>query len=184
MTKRSLPVLLGALKTSAVASAVATAVAMTACTPPPRRAPAAPPPPVAAVASPARPPEAPSLGGLLAGELRGRPGATPSVEQVASALQRAGVALPPMKQVLARTVGARYCAASTTTVGLAVAVCEFGSDADADRGLSFSRRTFDPLIPGRSLTRNRTTVLTLTPPSTSAQVRVQAAHVAAAFAAL
>ena len=169
MTTRSLPILLLALTT-----------ALTACAP--RTPPAATPPPSAA--SPKPPAEAPSLGGLLAREREARPAATLAVEQVASALQHAGVPLSPMKQVLARTVGACYCAASTTAAGLAVAVCEFGTDADAERGLAYSHRTFDPLIPGRTLTRNHATVLTLTPASSSTAVHAQLERVAATFATL
>lgn len=185
MTTRTVPILLIALTTSATA--------LTACRPRPKDAPPAPPaavPAGAAAATPARRAEAPAptptptLGGLLASELETRPAVTPAVEQVASALQQAGVTLTPMKQVLARTVGARYCAASTTSTGLAVAVCEFASDAEADRGIAFSRRTFDRLIPGRRLARNRMTVLTLTPASADARAHAQAERVAATFATL
>jgi len=160
-----------------------TSAVLTACTPRPQPAPPSPPT-AAKPANSGRPAEAPSLGGLLAGEREGRLPAAPTVEQVAMALQRAGVSLAPMKQVLARTVGARYCAASTTNAGLAIAVCEFAGDADAERGLAFSRRTFDGLIPGRSLTRNRTTVLTLTPASSNADARAQAQDVSKTFATL
>jgi hypothetical protein len=143
------------------------------------------PPPAPVPASVAKPPaEAPNLGGLLARERAGRPAVAPAVEQVAAALERAGLGLSPMKQVLARTVGARYCAAGTTAAGLAVAVCEFGNEADADRGLALSHRTFDALIPGRTLARNRATLLTLTPPAASADGHAQAERVATTFATL
>ena len=177
MTKRTLSILLLTFTT--------TAAGMTACAP--RQESATPPPTAPATVkatTPTPPAEAPTLGGLLARERDTRSHATPAVEQVATALERAGVPLSPMKQVLARTVGARYCAASTTTAGLAVAVCEFGSDAEAASGLAFSHRTFDPLIPGRSLTRNGATVLTLTPASSTANVHAQAERAAATFATL
>jgi hypothetical protein len=45
---------------------------------------------------------------------------------------------------------------------LGVAVCEFADDAEAARGLDYSQRTFDRLIPNRRLVRNHRTVLTLT----------------------
>ncbi len=178
MTQRTFPVLLAALTMGTTA--------LTACAPPARPAPPAPPNAVApAAVTPAAPPiEAPSLGGLLARERGARPMAMPAVEQVASAIQSSGVTLPPLKQVLARTIGARYCAAGTTAIGLAVAVCEFGSADEAERGLAFSHGTFDRLIPGRSLTRNRTTVLTLTPASSTSDVHAQSKRVAAAFATL
>ena len=178
MTPRTFPVLLVALTVGSTA--------LTACAPRAQPSPPAPPNLVAPVAAaPAAPPiEAPSLGGLLARERGARLPATPAVEQVASAIQRAGVTLPPLKQVLARTVGARYCAASATAIGLAVAVCEFGSEDEAARGLAFSHDTFDRLIPGRTLARNRTTVLTLTPASSSAYVHAQSKRVAATFATL
>ena len=95
----------------------------------------------------------------------------------------AGVAVAPPTQVLARTIGARYCAATSTPAGLAVAVCEFGDDAEAERGLAYSRRTFDHLVPARTLLRNHATVLTLSPGDARA-LAADVGRASAAFVAL
>ena len=103
-----------------------------------------------------------TLGERLTREAAARPARAPDVEAVTAALGRSGLSLGPVMQVLARTVGARYCASTATAAGLGVAVCEYGDDAEAERGLVYSRRAFDRLIPGRTLLRNRATVITLT----------------------
>ena len=100
-----------------------------------------------------------------------------------AALREAGVPIGSSRQVLARPVGARYCALARTPTGLVASVCEFEDDGHAARGVDLSHRTFDALIPGRRLVHKRGTALTLTvggDPGRSAQ----AARAEAAFAAL
>jgi hypothetical protein len=122
-----------------------------------------------------------TLAERLTREASSRPAGALRAEDVAAALQRAGLGLAPMQQVLARTVGARFCMSARTEAGMGVAVCEFADDAEAARGLDYSRRTFDRLIPDRRLLRNHRTVLTLT----GAQaLDGQAARAAEAFASL
>jgi len=166
-------------------------LASAACTPRPR--PAARSTTTATTTTTAAPPALPqvrdarTLGERLAAERAARPAGTLRPEDVAGALEKAGIAVAPIAQVLASTVGARYCAATTTAAGLAVAVCEFADTADAERGLAYSRRTFDRLIPGRTLARNRATVLTLTTPAARGPEReapAEAYRAAAIFAAL
>jgi len=134
--------------------------------------------------SPAPVPEGLTLAERLTRETRGRPTIAPRAEDVVTALCAGGVAVGPLKQVLARTVGARYCAMTRTRAGLGVAVCEFGDAAQAESGMAYSRRTFDRLIPGRRLARNRGTVLTLTPPGPGPRFETEAGRIAALFAAL
>ena len=107
-----------------------------------------------------------------------------SAEAVAAGLSGAGVPLGALKQVLARPLGARYCALARTAAGLVVSVCEFEDDAGAVRGVDLSRRTFDRLIPGRRLTHRRGTLLTLTVGSPDARRAAEAARAETAFAAL
>jgi len=126
-----------------------------------------------------------NLAERLAAEAGARPTAAgPRVEDVATALRRAGLAVAPPSQVLARTIGARYCAATGTPVGLALAVCEFADDAEAERGLAYSQRAFDRLVPGRTLLRNRSTVLTLTGGASSPARAADATRASRVFAAL
>jgi hypothetical protein len=103
---------------------------------------------------------------------------------VAAALAGAGVPIGALKQVLARPLGARYCALARTASGLVVSVCEFDDDAQAARGVASSRRTFDRLIPGRRLAHNRGTVLTLTAGAPDPRRAAEAARAETAFAAL
>ena len=128
-----------------------------------------------------------NLAQRLAAEAAERPAASaagPRVEDVATALRRAGVAVTPPSQVLARTIGARYCAATSTPTGLALAVCEFADEAGAERGLAYSHRTFDRLVPGRTLLRNRSTVLTLSGGGTDGALAADTTRVSSLFAAL
>lgn len=138
--------------------------------------------------SPGRVPQhGPSRGSLadrLAAEVATRPPAGPHVEDVTAALRRAGVSIGPLTQVLGRTIGARYCASTATAAGVAIAMCEFTDDAEAARGLEYSHRQFNPLVPGRTLLRNRGTVLTLTPGDAGSAPAADARRAAAVFASL
>jgi len=180
-----LPFAAAALLALGASSALATSCAR-------RSAPVAP---TAAIstATPARPlddaPPTAAAGNLaqrLAGEAAARPrgGAGPRVEDVTTALQRAGLVVTSPSQVLARTIGARYCASTSTPAGLVLAVCEFADPAAAEGGLAFSRRTFDRLVPGRTLLRNRSTVLTLSGGEPSAALAADATRASNVFAAL
>ena len=156
-----------------------------------RSAPAAPTAAIATTTTAAPRDDAPptatagNLAQRLAGEAAARPrGTGPRVEDVATALRQAGLAVTPPSQVLARTIGARYCASTSTPAGLAVAVCEFADPAAAEGGLAFSHRTFDRLVPGRTLLRNRSTVLTLSGGEPSAALAADATRASQVFAAL
>jgi hypothetical protein len=166
------------MKNIAIALAAAAILSLAACS---RRDEGAPP---ASVPTPAADTERLTLAERLMREAGSRPAGALRAEEVATALERAGLALRPMKQVLARTVGARFCMSTQTGAGLGVAVCEFADDADAARGLDYSRRTFDHLIPNRRLARNHRTVLTLTRAQPTPALDDQAARAVQAFASL
>jgi hypothetical protein len=120
----------------------------------------------------------------LAREAAARPGSGPRVETVAAALTRSGIPVGPLRQVLGRTIGARFCMVGQTAPGLGVSICEFQDDRAAATGIAMSRRTFDRLIPNRRLERNRGTVLTLTRPSASHELDDQTERLAHLFASL
>lgn len=121
----------------------------------------------------------------LAREAASRPAGGLRAEAVAAAFARDGIALSPWQQVLARTVGARFCLAAHSAAGLGVSVCEFRDPADAARGLAGSHATFDRLIPNRRLESNRGTVLTLTrAPAAPPALDREAARAARLFASL
>jgi hypothetical protein len=102
------------------------------------------------------------LGERLVREAKARPSGTPRAEQVMAALERGGWRLERNLQVLASPVGASYCSSAITPRGVAVAVCEYAAEDAARRGLEYSHRAFDPIIPGRRLVLNRKTTLTVT----------------------
>lgn len=134
-------------------------------------------------APPAPPPVDPELLRLplvdrLQREAKSRPTGTPSAEQVLAALTRGGIALEGTQQVLASTVGAAYCASTGTPRGVAIAVCEYPAEEAAQRGMEYSHKVFDWLVPGRRLLLNRKTMLTVTGADDEAK------RAAAIFAAL
>jgi hypothetical protein len=98
----------------------------------------------------------------LTREAQSRPATAPRAEAVEQALAAAGLPLSRWKQVLGSPIGARFCMAGQTVAGSVVAVCEFGSPAEASAGVAYSHRTFDALIPNRSLVQRGQTVLTVT----------------------
>lgn len=87
------------------------------------------------------------------------------------------------RQVLAQPVGALYCTLLQSAHGLGATVCEYADDATAAAGERTSRARFDAVIPGRMLSTNGSSLLTLTPPATKAAAR-EAELLRAAFAAL
>jgi hypothetical protein len=132
---------------------------------------------IALLASCSRPPTPPAPSSLslverLAVEAASRPGARVSAERVRDGLGE----IQRWKQVLASPVQARFCMAGQTPGGVGVAVCEYESAAAAARGRSYSHATFDRLIPGRQLSLNGQTLLTLTaPPSLAGEAHRLAA---------
>jgi hypothetical protein len=116
-------------------------------------------------------------------EAQSRPAAAPKVEVVEQALAAAGVPLQRWKQVLASPIGARFCMTGQTATGTVVAVCEFGSAAEASAGISYSHKTFDALIPNRSLIQRGPTVVTITRPASPSDSD-EVDHVAQIFARL
>src|SRR4029079_2296851 len=82
-----------------------------------------------------------SLQEHLAREATSRPAGGRRAEDLAAALGRGGIVLGPAQQVLARTIGARFCLATHSAAGLGVSICEFRDAADAARGLGAVRET-------------------------------------------
>jgi hypothetical protein len=148
--------------------------------PAPPRAPLAPPVPAGAPVDLGRR----SILDRLTLEAQNRPAAAPKVEAVAQALATRGLPLQRWKQVLASPIGARYCMTGQTAAGTVVAVCEFGSAAEADAGMSYSHKTFDGLIPNRSLVQRGPTVVTITRPASGPTASDEVDNVKQIFARL
>jgi len=129
-----------------------------------------------------------SLFERLAAEQAARsPATAPRAETVHAALAARGLVVERWKQVLATPVGARYCMAGSTDLGVGVAVCEYDGAQAASAGRDRSRAVFDRLIPGRELLVRGTTLLTLTTPGADRPADAAAAQtrrLADAFATL
>ena len=152
--------------------------------PPP---PSPPPPPTASQPAAAEPTAVAgplTLNERLTREAASRPSGGLPAETVAAKLSAAGVPIGALRQVLARPLGARYCALARTASGLVVSLCEFDDDAQAARGVDLSRKTFDRLIPGRRLAHRRGTLLTLTLGAPDAKRLAEGARAEAVFATL
>ena len=151
--------------------------------------PSPPSPPTASQPAAAEPAPAAVEGPLtlnerLAREAASRPSGALPAETVAAKLSAAGVPIGALKQVLARPLGARYCALGRTASGLVVSLCEFDDDAQAARGVDLSCKTFDRLIPGRRLAHRRGTLLTLTLGAPDPTRLAEGARAEAVFATL
>jgi hypothetical protein len=104
------------------------------------------------------------LGTRLAMEAGSRPDLSVRPQQLFAALERRGILLSRKRQVLASTVGARYCELAVSDLGLGVTVCEYADDADARAGNESSHQRFDSIVPGRTLIDHGSSLLTLTHP--------------------
>jgi hypothetical protein len=149
---------------------------------PAREAPAgnpSPPPAASLPAAPGAPMERlpttqASLADRLAAEAAGRPPLRPRAEDVLATL---GVSKP--SQVLAAPVEARFCLAGFAEHQIAVAVCEYGSEADARRGADRSERVFGPLVPNRTLDVRGPLLVTIVRPGAGPELAAQARALAA-----
>ena len=75
-----------------------------------------------------------SLGERLVQESKAHPEAALKADAVYSALEKNGFGLKERKQYLASPVGAAYCLAADSDADLAFTVCEYESDAAAEKG--------------------------------------------------
>jgi hypothetical protein len=125
----------------------------------------APPTPAAPAPPPASAPSGPphvdqGLLGELSHEAATRPGAKPSVEDVLTALEGDGIAIERQQQVLATPIGARYCVAAVSKLGLNMSICEFATAEAAKAGRERSLKVFKS-IQNRTLVLADRTMLTL-----------------------
>jgi hypothetical protein len=121
-----------------------------------------------------------SLPERLAHEASERPEARAEVERRLEEFRTAGVNLARTRQVLARPLGAQYCALALTGAGLGLSLCAFATREQAYAGLHRSRTRFDALIPGRSLSVVGSTLLTITQPA-DAEAQREAERLSASF---
>lgn len=121
------------------------------------------------------------LGERLMHEANDYPEARAAIEASLARLQDHGIALTRTRQALARPLAARYCATALTAEGLGLSLCAFADREAAEAGRARSHRSFDALIPGRSLYVQESSLLTVTQPQSDA-ARDEAERIRAAFA--
>ena len=143
----------------------------------PKAAPRAP----ASAPAPATPEPLP-LAERLRREGSEHPEARERVERELAQLGQAGVVLTRRRQALALPLAAQYCATALTGSGIGLSLCAFADGAQAARGRERSRRSFDALIPGRSLLLNENVLLTHTQPASEA-ARAEAERIRLRFSA-
>jgi hypothetical protein len=132
--------------------------------------------------SPAPLPEALSLGDRLAREASSRPAGAVRSEALVAALEAKGIAVARTRQVLGKTLNARYCAIAVTGAGLVASVCEFDSEAAARTAAKDSEERFGEAMPNRRFVTNGKSLLTVA--NLRDAVDDEARAIAAAFTAL
>jgi hypothetical protein len=145
------------------------------------------PPPLPGDDDPAPQPPAPlpenvSLTDRLAREASSRPAGAVRSEALVEALKARGIAVTRTRQVLGKTLDARYCAIAVTAAGLVASVCEFDSEAAARAAVKDSEQRFGKPMPDRRFVTNGKSLLTIA--NLRDTVESEATTVAATFAAL
>jgi hypothetical protein len=135
-----------------------------------------------APASPAPLPENLSLGDQLVHEASSRPAGAARSEDLVAAVEAKGIKLARTRQVLGKTLHARYCAIAVTVTGLVASVCEFDSASAALAAAKDSEQRFGKAIPDRRFVTNGNSLLTIANLTDSAGAEAQT--IAASFAAL
>jgi hypothetical protein len=133
-------------------------------------------------ASPAAAPENLSLYGRLAREAESRPAGAVRTEALVAALKDHGIPVARSRQVLGKTLNARYCGIAVTGAGLVASVCEFDSALDARAALKDSEQRFGKAMPDRRLMTNGKSLLTIA--NLRAAGEQEARSIAAIFTAL
>jgi hypothetical protein len=132
--------------------------------------------------SPAPLPENLSLQERLAREASSRPDGAVRTEELVAALKAKGVAVARTRQVLGKTLNARYCAIAVTDAGVVASVCEFDTPSDALEAAKDSELRFGKPMPNRRFVTNGKSLLTIA--NLRDAVESEARAIAATFAAL
>ena len=150
-------------------------IALGACS---HREPKAPPPPPASAPAtqgiPGSQDLAPlaNLGAVLSNEARHRPAVKVPAEKLFDALGKQGIALATHHQVLATTANAAYCDLGVTKDTLAIAVCEYPSEAAARKGKQLLDSRYAKLVPDAVRTIKGSTLVTVAGTQTAERDRV------------
>ena len=102
-----------------------------------------------------------NLGARLRDEAKHRPAVKVPAEKLFDALTRQGITLATHHQVLATTANASYCDLGVTKDTVAIAVCEYPSEAAATRGKQLMDSRYAKLVPDAVRTVNGSTLVTV-----------------------
>jgi hypothetical protein len=132
--------------------------------------------------SPAALPDGVSLVDRMAREASSRPATAVRSEALVIALEAQGISVARTRQVLGKTLRARYCGLAVTATGLVASVCEYDSAPEAVAAMKDSVERFGKAMPNRRLLTNGNSLLTIA--NVRDAVEAEARTVAQAFAAL
>jgi len=102
-----------------------------------------------------------NLGARLSSEARHRPVVKVPAEKLFGALAEHGITLASHHQVLATTANASYCDLGVTKDTVAIAVCEYPSEAAAKQGKQLMDTRYAKLVPDAVRTVNGSTLVTV-----------------------
>lgn len=102
-----------------------------------------------------------NLGAVLSSEAKHRPTVKVPAEKLFDALAKQGIALATHHQVLATTANASYCDLGVTKDTIAIAVCEYPSEAAAQKGKQLLDGRYAKLVPDAVRTINGSTLVTV-----------------------
>jgi len=116
------------------------------------------------------------LGVRLSDEARHRPTVKVPADKLFAALSRDGIALASHHQVLAAAAAAQYCDLGVTKETIAIAVCEYASAAEAQKGKVLMDQRYAKLVPDAVRSVNGSTLVTVANGSSHPELRDHVIH--------
>ena len=113
------------------------------------------------------------LPNMLGSEAKDRPQTKITVEKLFSALDAKGIKMTSQHQVLAATAGASYCSLGVTADTIAIAVCEYPTEAAAVAGKKMMNTRYAKATPDAVREVNGNTLVTIANASSHHDVRDQ-----------
>ena len=117
-----------------------------------------------------------TLGVRLSDEVKHRPAVKVPAEKLFAALSQGGIALASHHQVLAAAAAASYCDLGVTSETIAIAVCEYASAAEAQKGKALMDERYAKLVPDAVRSVNGQTLVTVANGSSHPELRDRVIH--------
>lgn len=116
------------------------------------------------------------LGVRLSDEAKHRPAVKVPADRLFAALSHDGITLASHHQVLAAAAAAQYCDLGVTKETIAIAVCEYATAAEAQKGKTFMDQRYAKLVPDAVRTVNGSTLVTVANGSSHPELRDRVVH--------